>query len=238
MHHFGTPLLSDPSDFGLRNHKPLQNQLLDFLAQYLINNNYQTKPLHRLILSSAAYRRSSIIPSGNDVFQKQMTEDPDNQYYWRFTRRRLDLEQMRDTLLHVSGLLDETMFGRPQSIDSDANNRRTIYAFVERQNLPNIIQVFDAASADSSTSKRPSTTVPQQALFALNSPFMERITAGVADRTNTGDVHLQVQNLYQYILGRAPTSRELLLGTEFLQSNPLDSYAQVLLMSNEVWFID
>ena len=77
--------------------------------------------------------------------------------------------------MHVSGLLDDTMFGRPLSIDSDENNRRTIYAFVERQNLPNIIQVFDAANADSSTSKRPSTTVVQQALFALNSPLIERI---------------------------------------------------------------
>jgi len=238
MHHFGTPLLSDPSDFGLRNDKPIQNDLLDFLAQYLVNNNYQTKPLHRLILSSDAYRRSSVIPADNVVFQKQMTQDPDNQYYWRFTRRRLDLEQMRDTLLHVSGLLDDTMFGRPLSIDSDENNRRTIYAFVERQNLPTIIQVFDAANADSSTSKRPSTTVPQQALFALNSPFIERVTTSLTNRVTATDSPSQVQQLYHYLLGRKPSARELKLGTEFLHSNPLNNYAQVLLMSNEVWFID
>ena len=238
MHHFGTPLLSDPSDFGLRNAKPLQNELLDFLAQYLVNNNYQTKPLHRLILSSDAYRRSSVIPADNAVFQKQLTRDPENQYYWRFTRRRLDLEQMRDTLMHVSGLLDDTMFGRPLSIDGDENNRRTIYAFVERQNLPNIIQVFDAANADSSTSKRPSTTVPQQALFALNSPLIERITNSLASRITATDSPSQVQQLYHHVLCRKPTVRELKLGTEFLRSNPLNHYAQVLLLSNEVWFID
>jgi len=238
MHHFGTPLLSDPSDFGLTNSKPLQGELLDFLAQYLISNNYQTKPLHRLILSSRAYRRSSIIPSETVAFQKQLSQDPDNLYYWRFTRRRMDIEQMRDTLLHVGGVLDETMFGRPQVITGPENNRRTIYTFVERQNLPNIIQVFDAANADSSTSQRPSTTVPQQALFALNSPFMERITSSLAKRITATDAASQVRQLYHYVLGRKPTDRELDLGIGFLQLNPLSNYAQVLLMSNETWFID
>ena len=140
--------------------------------------------------------------------------------------------------MHVSGLLDDTMFGRPLSIDGDENNRRTIYAFVERQNLPNIIQVFDAANADSSTSKRPSTTVAQQALFALNSPLIERITTSLASRVTATDSPSQVQQLYHHVLCRKPTVRELKLGTEFLRSNPLTHYAQVLLLSNEVWFID
>ena len=238
MHHFGTPLVDDPSDFGLRNARPLQAKLLDYLAGYLLNNNYQTKPLHRMILTSAAYRRSSLITESNHLIEQQLIHDPDNKYYWRYNRRRIDLEQMRDTMLEVSGLLDPTMYGRPKGITDENNNRRSVYAFVERQNLPTIIQVFDAANADSSTSQRPSTTVPQQALFALNSPFMERITMALTDRIDTEQPIEQVEALYEYVLRRAPTPLEKELGTSFLQSGQLRDYTQVLLISNELWFID
>ena len=238
MHHFGSSLFGDPSDIGLRNSKPLHSQLLDYLANYLITNNYQAKPLHRLILTSSAYQRTSIVPEDNPQYDEQLERDPNNRYYWRFNRRRLDLEQMRDTMLSASGLLDDTMFGRPPSISDEANNRRTVYSFVERQNLPTIIQVFDAANADSSTSQRASTTVPQQALFAMNSPFMSRIAVALANRINGVNNTDKVSQLYQYVLGRSPTAREMSLGTSFLQTNELRDYAQALLISNEVWFID
>ncbi|MAT10562.1 MAG: hypothetical protein CMM02_06100 [Rhodopirellula sp.] len=238
MHHFGSSLFGDPSDLGLRNSKPLQFELLDYLANYLITNNYQTKSLHRLILTSSAYQRTSIIPEDDAQYEQQLERDPTNGYYWRFNRRRLDLEQMRDTMLSVSGLLDSTMYGRPPSIADETNNRRTVYSFVERQNLPTIIQVFDAANADSSTSQRPSTTVPQQALFALNSPFMGRMAVALASRINSGSTIEQVNQLYRYVYGRSPTDQEMTLGTTFLQANALRDYAQALLISNEVWFID
>lgn len=238
MHHFGSSLFGDPSDLGLRNSKPLQSQLLDYLSHHLITNNYQAKSLHRLILSSSAYQRSSIIPGQNAQFAGQSENDPNNNYYWRFNRRRLDLEQMRDTMLAVSGLLDKTMYGRPTSISGEANNRRTIYSFVERQNLPTIIQVFDAANADSSTSRRPNTTVPQQALFALNSPFMSRIATALASRVDSNDKTQQVSQLYEYVLGRTPSELEMTLGTAFLQMNELRDYAQALLICNEALFID
>ena len=237
MHHFGSPLVEDPSDLGLRNDLPLQHHLLDYLASYLIKNNYQTKPLHRLILSSDAFQRSSLI-TDDERLQQQLNSDPQNNYYWRFNRRRLDLEQMRDTLLTISGLLDDTMFGRPVAITADNNNRRTIYAFVERQNLPTIIQVFDAANADSSTSRRPSTTVPQQALFALNSPFIHRMATALTERIDSDNKVEQVTYLYELTYGRVPTTEELTLGTTFLQTNEILDYAQVLLISNELWFVD
>ena len=237
MHHFGSPLVEDPSDLGLRNDLPLQHHLLDYLASYLIKNNYQTKPLHRLILSSDAFQRSSLI-TDDERLQQQLNSDPQNNYYWRFNRRRLDLEQMRDTLLTISGLLDDTMFGRPVAITADNNNRRTIYAFVERQNLPTIIQVFDAANADSSTSRRPSTTVPQQALFALNSPFIHRMATALTKRIDSDNKVEQVTYLYELTYGRVPTTEELTLGTKFLQTNEILDYAQVLLISNELWFVD
>lgn len=237
MHHFGTPLVDDPSDFGLRNAKPLQLEVLNYLAHYLVTNNYQTKALHRLILTSDAYQRSSIVPE-SDATARLLQEDPDNAYYWRFNRRRLDLEQMRDTLLSVAGILDNTMYGRPPDVNSATNNRRTVYAFVERQNLPTIIQVFDSANADSSTSKRPTTTVPQQALFALNSPFMERIAQSLSERVTTTRHAEQVQQLYEFALQRDPTPEEILLGATYLENNELRDYAQILLISNEALFVD
>ena len=75
-------------------------------------------------------------------FVKQNEIDPSNQYYWRFNRSRLDLEQIRDSLLLASGMLDRAIYGRPVELDHEDNNRRTIYAFVERQNLPNMVQVL------------------------------------------------------------------------------------------------
>lgn len=237
LHHFGTPLVENPSDFGLRNEPPLQLQMLDYLAAYLIANEYQTKALHRLILTSQAYQRTSFIPD-TTKFLQQNEIDPSNQYYWRFNRRRLDLEQMRDSLLLASGLLDRTMYGRPVELDREDNNRRTIYAFVERQNLPNMVQVFDAANADSSTALRPTTTVPQQALFALNSPFIERVASNLATRIEANEPSHSIGLAYKYTLGRAPTENEISLGLEFLATNELVDFAQALLISNEFWFVD
>ena len=104
--------------------------------------------------------------------------------------------------------------------------------------MPTIIQVFDAANADSSTSRRPNTTVPQQALFALNSPFMSRIATALASRVDSNDKTQQVSQLYEYVLGRTPSELEMTLGTDFLQMNELRDYAQALLICNEALFID
>ena len=145
---------------------------------------------------------------------------------------------MRDSLLLASGLLDRAMYGRPVELDRDDNNRRTIYAFVERQNLPNMVQVFDAANADSSTALRPTTTGPQQALFALNSPFIERIAHNLATRIEANEPSHSIELAYKYTLGREPTENEISLGLEFLATNELVDFAQALLISNEFWFVD
>ena len=144
---------------------------------------------------------------------------------------------MRDTLLFVSGTLDETMFGRPKLITDTNNRRRTVYAFVERQNLPNIIQTFDFANADTSTPRRTITTVPQQALFAMNSSFMTEAANRLASRTS-GENTARVRQLYEWTLGRAPGEDELALATSFLSESNLEQLAQVLLMSNELMFVD
>ncbi|MCP3692489.1 MAG: DUF1553 domain-containing protein, partial [Planctomycetaceae bacterium] len=237
MHHLGEPLVENPSDFGLRTKRPPHHELLDFLASRLVQDGWRTKSLHRLIMTSAAYQRSSLLGE-NDRLRKQTVSDPGNRLIWRGNRRRLDLEQMRDTMLVASGKIDYTMFGRPTTITELTNFRRTVYAFVERQNLPNVIQTFDFANADTSTARRANTTVPQQALFAMNSQFVSQAAQLLADRFGKGADEERITGIYQAALGRTPSAEEIELGKQFVKENPWQQYTQIILMTNELMFLD
>ncbi|MCH2203721.1 MAG: DUF1553 domain-containing protein [Fuerstiella sp.] len=237
MHHFGEPLVENPGDFGLRTEQPMHHELLDYLADSFIKNGWRTKPLHELIMSSQAYQRASRIPETIQM-ARQLEADPRNEFLWHANRRRLDFEQMRDTLLVVSGQLDATMYGRPLLITDPENTRRTIYAFVERQNIPAMVQTFDFANADTSTSRRVNTTVPQQALFAMNSAFMARAAAALGKAADGFVAPQKVNHLYSASLGRSPSNAEFQLAMEFLTAGSTEQLAQVLLMSNELMFVD
>jgi hypothetical protein len=237
MHHFGEPLVDNPSDFGLQAKRPVQLDLLDFLADYFIQNGWRTKPLHELILTSRTYQRASVVPE-TEAMANQRRLDPTNSLLWRANRRRLDLEQMRDTLLAITGELDESMFGRPSDIADEANRRRTIYAFVERQNIPAIVQTFDFANADTSTARRSMTTVPQQALFSLNSAFMLARADALAKRVAEVESSQRIPRLYRLALGREPSSLEREQCDRFVEASSLEQLAQVLLMTNELMFVD
>ena len=109
--------------------------------------------------------------------------DPENRLLWRFRRHRLDLEAMRDALLFVSGRLDQRSGGRPVDVANDpTSGRRTIYGLVDRQSLPSVFRAFDFASPDQSAERRPRTTVPQQALFSMNAPFVVEQAKALASR--------------------------------------------------------
>jgi hypothetical protein len=164
--------------------------------------------------------------------------DPTNSLLWRANRRRLDLEQMRDTLLTISGELDEKMFGRPAEITDESNRRRTIYAFVERQNIPAMVQTFDFANADTSTARRSMTTVPQQALFSLNSTFMLARADALAKRVAEAEAPQRISILYRRVLGRDPSPLEREQCERFVESSSWEQLAQVLLMTNELIFVD
>ncbi|HWB10214.1 MAG TPA: PSD1 and planctomycete cytochrome C domain-containing protein [Pirellulales bacterium] len=237
MHHFGEPLVENPADFGLQARRPRQLDVLDFLADYFMQNAWRTKPLHELILSSRAYQRESRVPD-TDVMANQRRADPANTLLWRANRRRLDLEQMRDAVLAVTGELDETMYGRPVAITDETNRRRTIYAFVERQNIPAMVQTFDFANADTSTPRRSLTTVPQQALFALNSPFMLQRADALARRVAAVEPSQRVTRLFQLALGRDPTPAEAEECQQFMAAGTFEQLSQVLLMTNELMFVD
>ena len=130
------------------------------------------------------------------------------------------------------------MFGRPVVITDQSNRRRTVYAFVERQNIPDMVQSFDFANTDTSTPRRNVTTVPQQALFALNSPFALARADALAKRVAESEPPQRVSRLFALVLGREPTIAERDECEQFLTAGTLEQLSQVLLMSNELMFVD
>jgi hypothetical protein len=250
MHHFGEPLVATPSDFGTRSSPPTHPELLDDLAARFIQSGWSLKSLHRLIMLSSTYQQASLDrPDCRAV-------DPENRLLWRFNRRRLDFEAMRDTLLSVARRLDLTMYGLPLDAGNGAGaTRRTVYGLVDRQNLPAVYRAFDFASPDLSSERRPRTTVPQQALFGMNSPLVisqAKALAALPEVAAATDLESRISALYRRVLARAPDAAECDAALRFLSSDvthqraspggsqlsPLEQFAQVMLMTNELMFVD
>jgi hypothetical protein len=177
LHHFGAGLVRTPSDFGARAEPPSHPELLDYLAGLLVREHWSLKAVHRQMLLSSTYRQQSADR------QEARLRDPENRLLWRMNPRRLDWEAFRDTLLAVAGNLDQRMGGQSVDIHGDATAaRRTLYAFIDRQNFPSLFRIFDAANPDQHTPLRHATTVPQQSLYLLNNPFVARQARGLARR--------------------------------------------------------
>ncbi|MCA9231788.1 MAG: DUF1553 domain-containing protein [Planctomycetales bacterium] len=211
-HLMGAPIVSTPSDFGMRTDPPVQRDVLDHLAATFVNEDaWSLKRLIRRIVMSNVYQQSS--EHRDDAW----AADPENQFYWRANRKRLDFEAMRDSLLACSGHLDATVGGPSVRIETaPSTNRRTLYAFIDRQNLPAIFRTFDFASPDTHSPQRPNTVVPQQALFLLNSPFAQEAAEQLADRIDpTAEIGTQVRELYRLVFARQPSVEELHLGATF-----------------------
>lgn len=214
LQHFGAGLVRTPSDFGLRADPPTNPALLDHLASQFMANGWSVKKLHRSIMLSSTYQQSS------DEETRYSELDPNNTLVWRMNRRRLDFEGMRDSLLAVSGRLDRTVGGHAKDIvESPKANRRTIYGFIDRQNLPGMFRTFDFASPDATSPQRFNTTVPQQALFLLNSPFVVTQTRSLLNRPeveNAKTTDDKIRALYELAYQRQPGRDELALGRKFL----------------------
>lgn len=244
LQHFGAGLVSTPGDFGVRTALPLHHELLDYLAATFMENGWSTKQLHRLILLSATYQQSS------DANPKNLAADPENHYYHHMNRRRLDFESMRDTLLAVSGKLDPRVGGLPVDLVAEPfPTRRTVYGLIDRQNLPGVFRTFDFANPDASNQGRFFTTVPQQALFLMNSPFVIQQAQNLVNRSEVSAAKTEaekIQALYRLAWQRPPDKSEVRLAERFLAQpaagqtslSPLEKYAQVLLLSNELMFVD
>lgn len=220
LHHFGAGLVRTPSDFGLRGEPPTHPELLDYLAWRFMADGWSIKKLHRLIMLSSTYRQ------GSAEHPRYALLDPENRLLWRMNRRRLDFEAMRDSLLFASGQLDRTLGGPAVEITTPPfSGRRTIYGFIDRQNLPGLFRNFDFASPDSHSPQRYVTTVPQQALFLMNSPFVIEQARALVRRLEiaaAGDPAERVRRLYRRVLGRSATEEEVALGVRFVTAGVTD----------------
>jgi hypothetical protein len=245
MLHFGTGLVGTPSDFGLRCEPPTNPELLDYLAERFIKDGWSIKKLHRQILLSQTYRQRS------DDRPECAKVDPENRLVWKFNRQRLDFEALRDSMLAVAGRLDLTVGGPAANLlAAPFPPRRTIYGFIDRQNLPGLYRTFDFASPDTHAPRRYTTTVPQQALFLMNSPFAVQQAKALAARPDVAgapDDEERVEAMYRILYGRSPTPTEIDLGVRFVEEShqkpdpkltPWEEYAQVLLLGNEFVFVD
>jgi hypothetical protein len=244
--HFGEGLVRTPSNWGLLGEKPTHPELLDYLTARFIEDGWSVKKLHRRIMLSAVYQEAS------DISPEAAKEDPGNRLLSHFSRRRLDVEEVRDAMLALDGSIDLEMGGTLQkgtgtdgensagrlSIDPSTSKRRTVYLPLRRSNLPSLLNLFDFGDATTTCEGRALTNTAPQALFMMNSAF-------VSDRAETLAKQFwvagRVDQLYQRILDRQPTpaERDDALGyVAKAGDHGWVSLARILLSSNEFIYVD
>jgi hypothetical protein len=228
MRHFGTPIVASVDDFGHAGKKPTHPELLDWLAAEFMEGGWSFKKLHRLIVTSEAYRMSSARMPGHENERR----DPDNVFLWRMNGRRLEAEALRDGLLAVAGTLDLTAGGPPlDPAQADRVPRRSVY-FRHRSDESSrapFLTLFDSPNPEECY-RRPSTIVPQQALALANSGFAADCSVAaarrLAARTDAADF---VRAAFELALGRAPTPGELGDCLAYLERGPKDVARERLL---------
>jgi hypothetical protein len=237
---FGRGLVATPSNFGQLGSLPSHSELLDDLAVRFMENNWSIKWLVRELVLSSTYQQNSQIISRNELI------DPANIYLWRMNRRRLSVEQWRDSILAASNNLDRRG-GESLELTDAKNVRRTIYGRVSRKKLSDILIQFDYPDANVHSAKRSDTTTAIQKLFMINSSFMVEQAKGLAKRI-TGDSSAtdltHIQSTYALLYNRQPTREETDLGLAFLRLpaegklTRWEQYSHALLAANEMMFID
>ncbi len=230
-HYFGTGLVSTPSDFGTRADPPSHPELLDWLAGWFVSEGWSLKRLHRLILTSAAYQQSAVTEPWvdsptvlNSGWHRAVEVDPLNRLLWAYPRRRLDFEELRDSLLRASGELNLRVGGRSEDLtDPVPTLRRALYGRIDRQFLPGLFRTFDVANPDVHVATRPETIVPQQALYLMNNRFLAARARAVVARVG-GEISVslptaesRVQDVYQAIYQRPATPDQVFAALEFLR---------------------
>jgi hypothetical protein len=209
LRHFGTPLVPTIFDFGSHGSKPTNQSLLDWLAVEFMDSGWSTKRIHRLMLTSAAFQRSS----AHSAQHPNASIDPDNTNYWRFSLRRMDAEVVRDSLLSVSGSLDGRMNG--PDLDPDdwvKDRRRSLYFRTSKEKRVTFIGIFDGPNV-SECYRRSETVAPQQALAMENSPLVRNQSRRLAailsqEQTQLGNPVEFVRLTFRRTLHRDPTPAE------------------------------
>ena len=241
--HFGVGLVKTTSNFGKLGDRPTHPKLLDWLAVRFVEQGWSLKQLHRDIMLSATYRQAS------DFREDGNKADPENRLLWRMNRRRLEVEPWRDSILAVSGELDRAFGGPSANLDNAGFKRRTVYGFVSRHRLDELLRLFDFPDPNITAADRSVTTVPLQQLFVLNSDFMTQRARSLTNRVNAAglaDDPAKVRYAYELLFSREASDDEVETSTLFLESGPdggdrLSRWEQLslaLLSSNEFLFVD
>ncbi|MBU6384999.1 MAG: DUF1553 domain-containing protein [Planctomycetes bacterium] len=256
-HHFGKGIVATPSDFGLGGALPSHPELLDWLALQLQQGGWSLKRLHRLILLSEAYRRSSIDAHSGTQENSARVIDAGNELLWRQNPRRLDAESLRDAMLSVAGSSNGTMHGpgyrdfeyqeeyapvyRHQVLDSPEVFRRSIYRFVVRTTPHPFLTSLDCPNPATMTPVRNTTTTAIQSLATLNNAFVLQQSERFANRLQSDvgqDARQQAIRAIQLAFSRSPTPEEIDSATDLIQNAGLFHLCRTLLNTNEFIYVD
>lgn len=265
QYHFGRGLVATPSNFGLRAVPPTHPALLDWLAHHFIHSGWSVKALHRLIVTSKTYQLASTVDAAN------AGPDPSNVWYWRFERRRLDAEAIRDAMLASSGNLELRQGGghpfppitswrwtqHDAFKDVYPSNRRSVYLMTQRLQRHPFLTLFDGPDTNVSTDVRTASTVPLQALYLMNNPFVRTQAEGLARRVLSSSVEVDGQTTlaYELAFSRRPSQAEKEAAGRYLKSYGEElsrfqlreperrmeawmSLARTLLCANEFMYVD
>lgn len=225
MYLFGEGLVRTPDDLGTRAGDPSHRELLDYLAWWFMQEQpgkraWSVKALHKRILLSSTYQQGTLNPRMNE-YQRA---DPANFLLWRANIRRLDFEAFRDALLVMGGILDTSLYGPPVNLTSEPySRRRSIYGYIDRANVPELLMQFDFSNPMEPNTRRGSSIVPQQSLFLMNSPFIIDIVRRILERAEIktaaakGRKEDVIRAVYQVVFQRTPSQLELQKAEHFVQ---------------------
>ncbi len=245
--HFGSGIVATPDNFGFAGERPSNPELLEYVASSFKQSGMSVKKLQREILLSAVYQTSA--QESAEAHEK----DGSNRYYSHFNRQRLDAESIRDSVLFVAGDLDLKGTGGPSKDLGPDNARRTVYCKVSRFRLDNYLQVFDFPNPSFTAEQRFSTNVPLQRLYFMNNEFVYAQAGKLAERVySQPNEAARITETYRLLYGRAPTTKEVEMGLQFLKTTPEKpgntvnrepvtawrEYTRVLLSANEFEFVD
>jgi hypothetical protein len=250
-YHFGQGIVNTPSDFGFQGGRPSHPELLDWLASEFMANGWRMKPIHRLMVLSAAYRQSS------QANNKAMSLDKNNRLLWRMNPRRLEAEAIRDAILAVSGQLDRRMGGAGYNIWQDNTNyvvvfkpktelgpnefRRMIYQFKPRTQQDPTFGAFDCPDAALVAPRRNASVTALQALNLLNSSFILSQSEAFADRLRTEAGHdegKQVRLAFRLAFARDPSASELAGGLALVKEHGLAAFCRAMYNANEMVYVE
>jgi hypothetical protein len=259
-YHFGLGIVETPNDFGHMGGSPSHPELLDWLAFWFLDSGESLKKLHRLIVTSAAYRQSSsprLIRSTRPKGPLPSEIDSDNRYLWRMNRSRLDAESIRDSILFISGRLDLAMGGPGArqfyfkddhspvydytlfDVDSPASCRRSIYRFIVRSVPDPLMDSLDCPNASILAPTRSATMTSLQALALLNDPFVLKQAEHLAGRVaGAGNLKKQINGVYRLALNRLPTADERKKLEPFAQKFGMANLCRLIFNTSEFMFVD